>query len=213
MMSMTWGVAVLGLALVGCTNDGGDEPFCGDGLCAGESVASCPADCSSSAPVCGDGVCNGSESLASCSRDCGSSACTESADNCSGETICMAGTCVAAFPRVYRVTNVSVSVPTTKPDGSEWDGFGGAPDMFLSSGGVALTAAVPNEFSASFAGPFEVALVAGQSLRVDVYDEDELADDYATGCERNPITAAVLRSRNFDCAGSGITFTSTIRPK
>lgn len=215
MMTRTWGVMVLGLTLAGCTDDGGSDPVCGDGFCSGETVASCPADCSGSAPVCGDGVCNGSESLASCSRDCGSSACTESADTCTGETICITGTCVAAFPRVYRVTSVSVSVPTTNPsNGSAWDFGGGAPDMFLSASGTALTSFVANQFAATFAGPFEVSLVAGQGLRIDVYDDDAPASpEFVTGCEGDPIPAAVLRSRSFDCVGGGVSFTSTIRPK
>ena len=211
-LSVVWVVAVIGCA----TDDGADEPSCGDGVCLGESSASCPADCSASGPRCGDGSCTGVETPSTCPGDCGSSACSQSPDNCTGETICLSGTCVAAFPRVYAITNVSVAVPTTNPnDGNaSWDTGGGAPDMYLGDEtGVAITTAVQDQFSASFAGPFQVSLIGGAELRIYVWDEDLTVADYAYDCGYAAVTAAALRVRTLSCASSGITFTSTIRPQ
>ena len=49
--------------------DGHGEPACGDGVCGGESVCDCAADCG--APSCGDAICcPGLEDPGSCSEDC-----------------------------------------------------------------------------------------------------------------------------------------------
>ncbi|MBL9016740.1 MAG: hypothetical protein JNL83_21310 [Myxococcales bacterium] len=201
-----------------CAGDdgGGDGSSCGDGVCGlGESQATCAVDCTGTNPRCGDGVCNGTETASSCAADCTSSACTTSPDNCTGETLCVGGSCVAAFPRVYAITGVSVSVPTTNPNnGQTWDVGGGAPDLFLgNSNGVAFSGVVADQFSATFAGPFDVQLVAGATLRIDVWDEDVTTHDAAFACQANPITAQLLRTRTFACAVNGMTMTSTIRPK
>ncbi len=136
-------------------------------------------------------------------------------DNCTGETICVSGRCENAFPRVYQVVSVGVTVPTTNPtNGQAWDIGGGAPDLFLGdSTGVPITAAVQDQFSASFAGPFEISLIAGGSMRIDVWDEDATVDDHVLACQANPITAELLRGRAFSCARNGMMLTSTIRPK
>lgn len=173
-------------------------------------------DASASNPVCGDRVCNGGESVSTCATDCGTPACSTSPDNCTGEMICVASSCVAAFPRVYRVTNISVMVPTTNPvGGGAWDVGGGAPDMFIgegSGGATKLSAVVQDQFSATFPGPIQFNLIGGSTLRIDVWDEDVTTNDPVTACQRAPITAAALRSRTFNCAGSGITFTAAINP-
>ena len=46
------------------------DPSCGDGVCSGETCASCSSDCGDCPPVCGDGTCNGDETLATCKADC-----------------------------------------------------------------------------------------------------------------------------------------------
>lgn len=107
-----------------------------------------------------------------------------------------------------------VAVPTTNPsNGEAWDAGGGAPDMFLSANGTMLTPPVNDQFTASFAGPFDFSLIAGGSLRIDVFDEDITVDDGVLSCQETPITAQRLRTRVFSCAGGGLTFTSTIQPK
>jgi formylglycine-generating enzyme required for sulfatase activity len=68
--------------------------ICGDAICEGDEVASCPADCPD---VCGDGLCTGSEDLQNCPDDC---ACTTNADCddgffCNGVESCSGGACEA----------------------------------------------------------------------------------------------------------------------
>ncbi|HEY5928076.1 MAG TPA: hypothetical protein VIV11_40595, partial [Kofleriaceae bacterium] len=57
--------------------------------------------------------------------------CSASADTCSGETICIAGTCEAAFGRLYDIRALAVTLPTTDAAGYAWDFAGGAPDIFV----------------------------------------------------------------------------------
>lgn len=127
----------------------------------------------------------------------------------------MASACVAAFPRVYSLTNITVSVPSTNPNNnSTWDVGGGAPDIFLgNSMGVPFTTAVADSFNASFAGPFDVQLVAGATLRIDAWDEDATVDDFVMACQAMPVSASLLRARSFHCATAGMSMTSSINPK
>ncbi len=147
----------------------------------------------------------------------GGGGCSESGDSCSGETICVAGSCVAAFGRVYLVSDVSVHVPTTDSSGAAWDIGGGAPDLKIKisvNGSVVSTSvAVADQFNASFAGPFSVTLVAGGSLRIDAVDEDVTVDDPAVACQANPVTAAQLRTRTMSCSASGSTLSWQIDPR
>lgn len=163
-------------------------------------------------PRCGDGVCSGGETNATCAADCSVNSCSEFPDNCTAETICVAGSCVAAFPRVYRLSTVHVMVPTTRM-GNDWDVGGGAPDLFLGDANmVAYSPVIADSFTANFAGPFMVQLIAGATLRIDVWDEDISVHDYAMGCVASPITAAQLRTRTFNCSGAAGEFTSFIQP-
>jgi hypothetical protein len=96
----------------------------------------------------------------------------------------------------------------------EWDIGGGAPDLYLGDNtGSATTTAVPDQFSASFPGPFEVSLIAGDTLLIYVWDADVSVPDYAFGCTANPVTAALLRTRSFGCTGHGASLASSISPK
>lgn len=149
--------------------------------------------------------------------DDGTTACSETADTCTGETICVGAACEAAFGRVYAITNVALAVPTTDPTGAEWDLGGGAPDLFLVidvDGTVAATTAtVQDEFSAAFAGPYNAQLIAGSTLELTAYDEDVSDDDLAYVCSAAPITAELLRGRDLGCASGGSSLTFHIAPR
>ena len=89
--------------LAGCPTSGDDGPVdpvpCGDGVCtAGESVASCPADCDR----CGDHTCDPEETAASCDVDCG---CGNGVCNGSETNATCPGDC--ALPAAVRVINNS----------------------------------------------------------------------------------------------------------
>src|SRR4029079_1248225 len=101
---------------------------------------------------CGDGKCTGGETPTTCSTDC---PCTMVPDDCTGSTICIAGACVAAFPRQYTITDIHVMLPPLDPDGLPWDEFdGSAPDMFLATAaGDRLSTTVDDSYSATFSGP------------------------------------------------------------
>jgi hypothetical protein len=143
--------------------------------------------------------------------------CSEAVDDCSGETICIGGSCEDAFGRVYEVRSVEIMVPTTDLQGEDWDLGGGAADLLLEvmvNGTVVASApAVQDSFSATFAGPYNVQPVAGGDLAIVVYDEDISANDLAFGCEASPLTAEHLRGRALACMSGGTTLTFEIAPR
>lgn len=147
----------------------------------------------------------------------GGGGCTATADTCTGDTLCVGNACVAAFPRVYEVRDVSVMVPTTNM-GATWDISGGAPDLFVTfavNGSVQATSpVVDDQFSAAFAGPFAITLsAAGSRLDLNVYDEDVTTNDLALGCVANPLPAADLRSRRLSCASASGSLMLAIQPR
>ena len=93
--------------------------------------------------------------VAACASDDGGGGggdmCNVANDTCAGETVCVDGSCVAAFPRVYNIGNVRVTLPTTDSQGAAWDIGGGAPDIFVEvrvNGTLAgTTSTVQDQFS------------------------------------------------------------------
>lgn len=145
------------------------------------------------------------------------STCSETADTCAGDTICVATACVPAFPRVYTLTNIKVQLPTTDPGGSSWDLGGGAPDPYvkvtIDGTDITMTAFANDVFTAMFAGPIDVQLIAGGRVTLTVFDDDVGTDTLAFTCDANPITSALLRSRKLQCVNGNNLVTYTIAPK
>ncbi len=90
-----------------CTDEGqcvALGPVCGNGMCeAGESNASCPADCKPTGPVCGNGMCETGETNANCPADCkptgpvcGNGTCEagETSASCAADCKTTGGSCV-----------------------------------------------------------------------------------------------------------------------
>lgn len=173
---------------------------CGSAECSATNCAGC---CSSSG-ACLDGssqfscgnsgnLCDACVSPQTCSavtRTCsgaGSNGCTSSAACPNTTDICHSGSCSSGLGRAYRVTLVSVTVPTTDDTGSAWDAFGGAPDL---KGCVAIDSAVPvctstvdDVFSATWNQVAQVTVTSATKVTVSVYDVDVTTDDYIDGFE------------------------------
>lgn len=145
------------------------------------------------------------------------SRCSESADTCVGETVCVAGSCVAAYPRIYAISSINVTVPTTKSDGTPWDIGGGAPDLFVQvnvNGTLTgISSVKADAFSASFAGPFPAPLIAGSTLVLSALDEDLTVDDPAYSCAAAPLSMAQLRGRQLSCGSGGYQMTFRVEPQ
>ncbi len=72
-------------------------PVCGDGICEGTEILTCPQDCTTP-PVCGNGICELGESYVNCPEDCkGPSFC--------GNGICEAGETEANCPADCKVSD------------------------------------------------------------------------------------------------------------
>lgn len=196
---------------VACTgdddDDGGGGAVCGDLACNGsETSGTCPGDCPVN-PFCGDSVCSGGETAASCPGDCPTTACTADPATCAGDTICVGGSCVAAFGRAYRIVAVSATVPQRDPNGESWDVPGGLPDPYavISLNGTTLgtTTAVQDTLTPAWnQGTQPTAIPAGSTIRVDLYDEDIAADDGIVACVLAPVTADHLHAAAFTCSGA-----------
>lgn len=167
---------------------------------------------------CGDHVCNGGESCASCPGDCGGCAETcSSADptSCSGENICVAGTCTSAWGRTYRIRVTELVVSTTNQEGDSWDTLGGAPDPYVEvtiAGALAYsTTENPDTFAPNFANFADVVLASGQNWGIAAWDADLAEPDNIIYCTLEPLTAVYLRYRGVVCEGSAATGTQGTR--
>lgn len=199
----------------GCSADCGVPPVCGNGMC--EAGESCDGDCGTPGAVCGNGVCEAGET---CAADCGAPSCTQA--SCTGETFCQNGTsCVDAFPRRYRFTVTEGVFAERRPDGSSWDPLGGAPDPFvrftLNGVGQGTTSTVDDRYNWVLNEFWDVNLIAGSTIRLDLVDADLNFDDAVVACE-NTITGEVVRfgmDSPFTCDGLadfGASFSFTVEP-
>jgi len=95
------GVCDPGETCLGCPQDCGKCPNCGDGTCTMplENCVNCPEDCGVCAS-CGDGICQTDESCENCPQDCG--VCS----NCPGDNLCDGTKTCISCPEVCGVCDV-----------------------------------------------------------------------------------------------------------
>ncbi|HEY4179206.1 MAG TPA: hypothetical protein VGM90_20320 [Kofleriaceae bacterium] len=204
-----------------CPDDCGLQAFCGDGLCSGdETSANCTADCGTGA-VCGDGVCNGTESSTSCPGDCAASnTCTSAPDTCTGDNVCVTGTCVPAFGRVYKLYMQGGKMTQNDAAGATWDSAGGLPDpyvnQYLNGTFLAATTTADDTLTPAWNTNTIVTVAAGAKLQFDVIDDDiGPGGQDMFSCFNIALTADVLRKHGQSdvdtCSPSGALSASTVR--
>ena len=194
-------------------------PTCGDGVCNGdETSSSCATDCPTSGPFCGDGACSNGETSATCATDCPQTACSTQADNCTGETVCVAGSCVAAFGRIYKIVMVDGVMTQNDANGSTWDGAGGLPDpairLTLNNTVLGTTAEKQDTLTPVWNECLMSAIPGGSTFKVSVLDSDVTNYDPMFDCQDAPLTAAKLRvhgSPYVTCSGTGALAAAKVR--
>jgi len=149
----------------------------------------------------------------------GGGQCSESADDCSGDMICLSGYCAAAYPRTYDLSIDDVSLPSRDANNNCWDIPCGPPDPYvvvrLDGRDVGATDEASDTNEASWSDIFPVALNSGSRLELQLYDSDVDNDDLALACSSIPIDTELLRSRFVVCGdrGRGSYLHATITPR
>lgn len=142
--------------------------------------------------------------------------CNETLDLCTGEQICVDGTCEAAFPRVYTLRVEMVQYPPMDPAANDcWDTPCSPPDPFfaveVNGQDVGRTEAVQDQNAVVVTATFDVSLIAGATLIAGLIDEDIAEDDVIGACRLNPVTPELLRGRVMSCTASGGAFSMRFR--
>jgi len=104
--------------------------------------------------------------------------------DCAWDEFCYEEECQLVLGRRYVVTALGAVVGTTKPDGSDWDLGGGAPDLFANfgfDGDEAVTDTQWDSFSADWAQYSTFVLSSGTTFEFNVWDEDTVDHDLAAG--------------------------------
>ncbi|MEQ9495384.1 MAG: C2 domain-containing protein [Deltaproteobacteria bacterium] len=192
---------------IGCGtgDDGGDDVMTPDTTCF-DVTASCGqtiggALCTSS----NGGSCVGG-TLCSATGACELPPCDPLAPaSCSGETVCIDGSCVSAFPRFYVLTVGAVTVASRDANDECWDVGCGAPDPFavvmLNDERIGATTTRQDVFEATFDEAFDLEMTAGSEVAVLVGDEDISENDLVLSCVLSSIDGDTIRGRAFVCDG------------
>jgi hypothetical protein len=124
-------------------------------------------------------------------------ACTTAPDNCTGDNICMSGSCVPAYGRVYKLFIANGSMPEKTAQNEAWDSFGGLPDplvsAFLNTNHVFDTTYKSDTLSPIWIESDTVTIPTGSKLQLDVYDSDIDVDGLMFSCFNVALTAERLR--------------------
>ena len=135
--------------------------------------------------------------------------------SCARYEVCMtSGVCGINPSSTWLFAVDSVTVASTKTDGSTWDAFGGAPDPFVQLD-TKRTTTKQDTFTATFGEgtSYTATNLLNQGVAVTVYDEDVSANDLIGGPTTVRPTEADLRSGTLTVTNLGqaqrITFTMT----
>ena len=136
-------------------------------------------------------------------------------NGCSGEQVCVGGSCEDAFPRWYNITLRSALVPSDNR-GMGWDVLGGLPDpmAFLIQNGevVGSTPTASDTVTPFWNEDFIIEMNAFDQLEVVVVDVDVAVDDDITSCDYGVLSAAQIRGGDLSCYGTGIELRVFIAP-
>ena len=140
---------------------------------------------------------------------------------CDANSVCAGtGKCVAASGYTYAIHFISAVVPTTDTTGSAWDGFGGAPDPYVSV--VVSTVTVDkttyenDTFTPAWDQTLLITLKTTDVLDLDVWDSDGWSDDPIDGLEFKSRLSVVKAGGSLSgplYPGSTTSMTYTITPK
>jgi len=145
-----------------------------------------------------------------------SATCTVANDTCTGDNICVANACVAAFPLAYRVTAFTIHVPAGFTHDAD-----GKPDLqpHVAVGNpdpqdVTPIPVSPNTLDLTLPGPFDLTLMSNTTtLLVGVDDADPTSPMVILDCIDAPATAQMLRNGGDSCANGPATISFKIAPK
>lgn len=118
-----------------------------------------------------------------------------SSAQCGASSICVDGTCREMWDRSYTLTVVSATAGEGDPNGEYWDGFGGAPDLYVSvridGDSIGVTSTKQDTYSPEWYKSFNVRFYRTTSLVLRVYDEDLSANDHALDLSVPDLAGAV----------------------
>jgi hypothetical protein len=106
-------------------------------------------------------------------------------DECEWDEFCYDAECQAALDRDYSVSIYSAQVDEQKPDGSDWDAFGGAPDlyikMYMEDGDSCVTDTRDDDFSPTWNQSCSFVFDGSDTFWIEIWDEDISDDDGVFG--------------------------------
>ena len=144
--------------------------------------------------------------------------CSETVDRCAGETICMGGTCVAAYPRTYNFSNITVTASGTN-DGAPWDPDSSLADITVSIENalvnIANTPVLTDRTMGEFPGPYSVMLTGDGALLILADDDDEGATEQIVACALvgRQEQLAPFRTHRVSCANGAKSMMMTVTPQ
>jgi hypothetical protein len=127
---------------------------------------------------------------------------------CSGDNVCISGSCQPAFPQFYTITITSVHFAERDLNGNCWDDPGcGAPDpeieIKLNDVQVEELDLDDDNFDLTLNETVEVYLVGNSTLEIELQDDDVVDDQEILECRFAPLNAENIRNADLSCMQNG----------